>query len=164
MRAPLVIHTDHWFNAPPDFSIERLRGQMVLLHTFQLLCPGCVAHAIPQIRRVESLGLPGLAVVGLHTVFEHHEAMGPAVLAAFLHEYRITHPVGVDAHSPGSPVPRTMASLRLRGTPSVLLLDGNGREIRRWFGAVDDLVLGEALGRAATHAPACGPEACPVDG
>lgn len=52
----------------------------MLLHTFQMLCPGCVAYGIPQAGRVHE-ALPDVAVVGLHTVFEHHEAMHPPALA-----------------------------------------------------------------------------------
>ena len=164
MPDPVTIHAERWFNAPAGFALDRLRGRIVLLHTFQLLCPGCVLHAIPQIARIEALGLPALAVVGLHTVFEHHDAMGPTVLAAFLHEYRIRHPVAVDAPGDGSPVPRTMAALGLRGTPSLLLLDRRGVEQRRWFGAVDDLDLGLAIGRAEALADGCAGPACRVDG
>ncbi|MFM2092682.1 MAG: hypothetical protein RLZZ127_3171 [Planctomycetota bacterium] len=164
MPEHVTLHAERWFNAPAGFTLDRLRGRAVLLHTFQLLCPGCVLHAIPQIARVEALGLPGIAIVGLHTVFEHHEAMTPTVLAAFLHEYRIHHPVAVDAPGEGSPVPRTMAALGLRGTPSLLLLDHRGVEVRRWFGAVDDLDLGRALGRAEALAGACDGPACRMDG
>src|SRR3546814_9939748 len=49
------------------------------------------------------------SVLGLHSVFEHREAQSPTSLEAFLHEYRIAFPVGVDA--PGEPggLPITMA-------------------------------------------------------
>ncbi len=143
---PLTLDVSRWFHAPAGFSLADLRGRPVLLHTFQLLCPGCVQHAIPQIRRIEALG-DEVAVVGLHTVFEHHDAMTPTVLEAFLHENHLHHPVGVDASVPGQRIPSTMARLRLQGTPSLLLLDREGRERRRWFGAVSDLEIGWELGR-----------------
>ena len=38
-----------------------------------------------------------VAVVGLHTMFEHHEAMNANALAAFLKEYRVDYPVAIDA-------------------------------------------------------------------
>ncbi|MDH4283202.1 MAG: hypothetical protein OEV36_11160 [Myxococcales bacterium] len=66
---------ERWFNAPDDFSLDRLRGRVVALHAFQMLCPGCVAHGIPQAQRIAaSFASEDVAVVGLHTVFEHHEA------------------------------------------------------------------------------------------
>ena len=42
-----------WFNTPAPLTLAGLRGRPVLLHTFQLLCPGCVAESIPQVQRIE---------------------------------------------------------------------------------------------------------------
>lgn len=142
----LTLDVSRWINAPAEFSLADLRGRPVLLHTFQLLCPGCVLHSIPQVQRIAALG-DAVALVGLHTVFEHHAAMTPTVLEAFLHEYRLDHPVGVDAAIPGVPIPSTMARLRLRGTPTLMLLDQHGRERHRWFGAVADIEVGWRLGQ-----------------
>jgi hypothetical protein len=36
-----------WFNTPTPLSLEGLRRRVVFLHTFQMLCPGCVSLAIP---------------------------------------------------------------------------------------------------------------------
>lgn len=123
-------------------------GRVVLLHAFQMLCPACVAHGVPQAERAhrECAGL-GVAVIGLHTVFEHHAAMTPVALEAFLHEYRVTHPVGVDAAVAGSPVPATMQRYGMRGTPTLILIDRAGRLRLHEFGPVDDLKLGLTLGR-----------------
>ncbi|MBS1265175.1 MAG: hypothetical protein MAG471_01007 [Acidimicrobiaceae bacterium] len=139
--------TTAWLNTPDPLSLDRLRGQVVLLHAFQMLCPGCVASGIPQAQRVAKLfaGAP-LAVVGLHTVFEHHEAMQLPSLRAFLHEYRVTFPVGVDAPGPeGSPMPQTMAAYNMRGTPTTLLFDAQGNLRKHAFGAHDDLLLGAEI-------------------
>lgn len=146
MRESVNITAERWFNAEQDFSLKKLRGQVVALHTFQLLCPGCVQQSLPQMARLESMSLAGLAIVGLHTVFEHHAAMGPEILAAFLHENRIAYPVAVDAHVAGQAQPLTMAALGLRGTPSLLLLDRQLRERYRHFGVMDDLALGTVAG------------------
>jgi hypothetical protein len=37
-----------WFNQPEPLSLAKLRGRVVLLYAFQMLCPGCVAHGTPQ--------------------------------------------------------------------------------------------------------------------
>ncbi len=140
--------TTRWFNTPEPVTLAGLRGRVVLLHAFQMLCPGCVARGLPQAQRVAELfaGAP-LAVVGLHTVFEHHEAMGPEALRAFLHEYRIRFPVGVDAPGPqGDPIPRTMRAYAMQGTPTTVLIDARGRLRRQVFGVHDDLLLGAELG------------------
>ena len=138
-----------WFNTPAPIRVADLRGQVVLVHAFQMLCPGCVIHALPQARRVHELyGTRGVAVIGLHTVFEHHDAMPPHALQAFLHEYGLRFPVGVDRPSPnGQPLPRTMLRLGLQGTPTTLVLDRHGRLRVQHFGQVEDLPLGVVLGQ-----------------
>ena len=119
--------TSQWFNSPP-LTLADLRGRIVVLGTFQMLCPGCVANGLPQLQRVEqTFAREDVAVVALHTVFEHHAAMMPVALEAFLHEYRIGFPVGFDAHDDPAGMPITMQRYNLRGTPSLVLIDRQGR-------------------------------------
>ena len=140
--------TREWFNNDGSLQLAELRGRVVVLHAFQMLCPACIHHGLPQAQRVHaSFAQQDVAVVGLHTVFEHHAAMTVVSLQAFLHEYRIRFPVGVDA--PGAdaddPLPVTMRAYGLRGTPSLLLIDRNGDLRRHAFGTEDDLTLGAAI-------------------
>lgn len=136
-----------WLNTPAPLTLASLRGRVVLLHTFQMLCPGCVSHGLPQAERVwRTFPSDRVAVVGLHTVFEHHDAMSAAALRAFVHEYGWSFPIGVDEPGNGGAVPRTMALYGLRGTPTHLLLDSRGRVALHHFGALDDLILGAAIG------------------
>jgi hypothetical protein len=44
-----------WFNTSTPLSLTALRGRVVLLHAFQMLCPGCVAHGTPQAERAHRL-------------------------------------------------------------------------------------------------------------
>lgn len=99
-----------WLNTHVPIDLPTLRGRVVVAGAFQMLCPGCVEHSIPQLKRVDALfESRDVAVVGLHTVFEHHAGMGQMSLAAFLHEYRVTFPVGIDqAGEQGDPIPKTM--------------------------------------------------------
>lgn len=140
--------TTAWLNTDEPLDLGQLRGRVVVLHAFQMLCPGCVSHGIPQAQRVAELfARAPLTVVGLHTVFEHHEAMGVESLRAFVHEYRIRFPVGVDAPGPdGDPLPRTMRAYDMQGTPTIVLIDAQGRRRRQVFGAHDDLLLGAEIG------------------
>ncbi len=139
-------HVSRWFNSPP-LTLDDLRGRVVVAHAFQMLCPGCAALALPQMQRVhKAFPAERLAVIGLHTVFEHHAVQGPLALEAFLHEYRYTFPVGVDACTDGDPLPQTMRAYAMQGTPTLLLIDAQGRLREQHFGAVDDLALGAALG------------------
>jgi len=101
---------------------------------------------LPQAQRVRQVfAREDVEVIGLHTVFEHHAAMTPVALEAFLHEYRIGFPVGVDAASETGPIPRTMAAYGMRGTPTLLLIDRAGRLRQHHFGQVEDLVLGAQI-------------------
>ncbi|MBI3368997.1 MAG: redoxin domain-containing protein [Burkholderiales bacterium] len=176
------LQVSQWMNSPQPVTLESLRGRVVVLHTFQMLCPGCVSHGLPQALRVHRL-FPEerVAVIGLHTVFEHHDVMGPQALRVFLKEYRITFPVGIDRAEPGSPVPLTMQAYGLRGTPSVVVFDQQGHVRLSHFGQIDDLQLGAVIGPllaeslshaadgAAASAPddtgssACAGDACTVD-
>lgn len=139
--------TTEWLNTPEPLSLERLRGSVVLLHAFQMLCPGCVSRGIPQAQRVaEAFAGAPLVVVGLHTVFEHHDGMKVESLRAFLHEYRVRFPVGIDAPDPsGDAIPRTMRAYGMRGTPTTVLIDARGRLRRQVFGVHEDLLLGAEL-------------------
>lgn len=138
-----------WLNTPAPIDLEAQRGRVVIACAFQMLCPGCVAQALPQMKAVRDLFEPSdVQVVGLHTVFEHHEAMTVTALRAFIHEYRITFPVGVDAPDPsGGPIPQTMQAYRMRGTPTVLMIDRAGRLQRQIFGHVPDIQLGAEIMR-----------------
>lgn len=155
-------HASEWLNTDAPLGLASLRGKVVVLHAFQMLCPGCVAHAIPQARRAAALfaGAP-VAVVGLHTVFEHHAVMGPDALRAFVHEYRLTFPIGIDAPgADGDPMPRTMRAYAMEGTPTTVLIDAHGYLRRQVFGNYDDLVLGADIGSLlAAATPGDGPEA-----
>jgi hypothetical protein len=107
-----------------------------------------VTHGIPQAQRVANQFADSpVTVVGLHTVFEHHDVMGPDALEVFLHEYRVRFPVAVDHPGPaGEQLPLTMRAYGMRGTPTVVLIDAVGRVRQQVFGAYDDLQLGRDLG------------------
>jgi hypothetical protein len=133
----------------PPSPLRSLRGRVVLVEAFQMLCAGCVHHALPQAQRVQRF-FPDVAVVGLHTVFEHHAVTGPAALQAFVSEFRIRFPVGIDRND-GGYLPVTMRAYDLQGTPSILLVDRIGRLRFSHFGQIDDLALGALLGRLLTE-------------
>ena len=128
-------------------DLDELRGKVVLVEAFQMLCPGCVSHGIPQAQRIHRTFNPDqAAVIGLHTVFEHHDVMGPDALAAFVSEYGIDFPVAID-RSDGQRLPVTMRRYQLQGTPSMILADRTGRIRRIEFGQVQDLAVGAWIGQ-----------------
>lgn len=136
-----------WLNTPEPIDLEAQRGRVMVACAFQMLCPGCVSRAIPQLKATHELFAPqGVLVVGLHTVFEHHEAMTPTSLRAFLLENQVRFPVGVDMPAyDGGPIPQTMQTYQMQGTPTVLLIDHNGRLRRQIFGHIPDLQLGAEI-------------------
>jgi len=135
-----------WLNTNTPLSLAQCRGKVVMTVAFQMLCPGCVEISLPQAKQVNAAFSPNdVQVIGLHTVFEHHEAMQEVSLRAFLHEYRIGFPVGIDAPSDDRSMPRTMQRYQMRGTPTLLLIDRQGRLRKQQFGHTPDLLLGAEI-------------------
>lgn len=170
LRPAPAFEVVQWLNAKAPVTLDALKGKVVLAVAFQMLCPGCVSQGLPQAGRVRAaFSKDDVEVVGLHTVFEHHEAQGSReALAAFLHEYRIGFPVGIDAQSPGGGVPLTMRAYNMQGTPTTILIDREGRLRLQKFGHLDDLILGASiatlLGEAPTAHPSADGAACDDEG
>ena len=138
-----ALAVSQWFNSPQPITLDGLRGKVVLIHVFQMLCPGCVMQAGPQATRIWQHYRQGphhgqVAVIGLHSVFEHHDVMTPAALAVYLYEFRVPFPVGVDHAGADRPIPQTMRTYRMQGTPTTLLIDANGRLRKNHFGVESD--------------------------
>jgi peroxiredoxin len=150
MTAPLAPawQTTHWFNNAAPLGLADLKGKVILLHAFQMLCPACVRQAVPQAQRIfQQVNPADVAVIGLHTVFENHAVMTVEALAVFIRENRLTFPIGVDTPDGQDGMPLTMRAYQMQGTPSLLLFDRNGRLRLHHFGHVDDLALGIVLGQ-----------------
>lgn len=144
IKAP-DLQVSQWFNTDTAISLPSLLGKVVVLEAFQMLCPGCVNHGLPQAQSIHtSFSQDSIAVIGLHTVFEHHAAMTPVSLEAFLHEYRISFPVAVDQAS-GQGIPKTMQAYQMRGTPSLVLIDAQGHLRASHFGQISDLRIGAEI-------------------
>ncbi|ALC05349.1 hypothetical protein CDES_04520 [Corynebacterium deserti GIMN1.010] len=146
-EAPLLdLDVSQWVNHT-GVTMEDLRGKVVIVEVFQMLCPGCVNHSIPQAKKLHRmLDEHHVQIIGLHSVFEHHEVMTPEALKVFIKEFGITFPVAIDTPREGLPVPTTMRKYNLEGTPSVILADRKGRIRQVQFGQVDDFALGLVVG------------------
>lgn len=91
------LQVSQWFNTDCALHLASLRGKIVVLNAFQILCQGCVHHSVPQMQRVFDLFDPeDVAVIGLHTVFENHAQMAPAALADFITQHQLSVPIGDD--------------------------------------------------------------------
>ena len=149
-ETPPEIMTSRWFGADRPLSLASLKGKVVVVSFFQMLCPACISHSLPLTKKLfQRFHRDEVAVIALHSVFEHHEVMGPDALNIFVKEYAWPFPVGID--TPEDPVhpfagtPKTMAAYGLRGTPSILLFDRQGRLRRHYFGHADEIVLGAEI-------------------
>lgn len=141
------LEVSKWLNANSNDHLPS--GKVIAVHAFQMLCPGCVLHGIPQSKRLhQSFNEEHVSVIGLHTVFEHHEAMEEVSLKAFLHEFQVKFPVGIDA-SNGQSIPKTMQKFQLQGTPSWLIFDRKGNLKLHAFGQIEDITLGAEVAKIA---------------
>jgi hypothetical protein len=147
-ESPPELSVASWLNTDQPLTLKALRGKVVVLAAFQMLCGGSIRHALPQAARIaKSFQAGQVKVIGLHMVFERHDEMTAEKLVAFLAEQEITFPIAIDA--PGQrkthDTPKTMAAYEIQGTPTILLFDRQGRLRRHYLGQVDDLRLGAEI-------------------
>ncbi len=149
MRRAPEMNVQEWLNTDHPIRQADLAGRVVVLYAFQMLCPGCVHHATPQIEKIQKkfADSDDVRVIGLHAVFEHHEVMTPEALRVYVHENRLSFPIGIDARDAGERIPKTMAAYDMQGTPTIILIDKNGFVRARIFGLADELDLGVAIGK-----------------
>ncbi|MBK1970304.1 MULTISPECIES: peroxiredoxin family protein [Brevundimonas] len=153
------IEAAEWLNAPEPVRLTDLAGKVVCIVFLQRLCPGCSHYALPQARRVAETFTSGeVVVLGVHSVFEHHEQQSDrAGLARWLADNGCRFPVAVDAPSETTTAPRTMTAYNLQGTPSLVLVDRQGRMRTRRFGPVSDMQVGaEIMALLLERQPASG--------
>jgi hypothetical protein len=159
-ESPPELQISRWIGVETPITLASLKGKVVVAVAFQMLCPGCIEHGLPQAKKLRERFQPSqVAVIGLHTVFEHHDVMTPAALHVFMEEFRWPFPVGIDEAADAGDVngiPKTMAAYEMRGTPTILLFDRAGRLRRHYFGRPDDVQLAceiTALGLESDAAP-----------
>jgi peroxiredoxin len=142
------LDTVAWLNSAQPLTLAGLRGKVVVIHAFQMLCPGCVAHGIPQASAIDELyRQQDVQVIGLHTVFEHHDVMTQDALSAFVHEYNIQFPIAIDRPADIGPIPHTMANYQMQGTPTLIILDKKGYIRLNHLGRISDMQVGNIIGR-----------------
>jgi AhpC/TSA family len=140
------IRAQAWLNTPTPLTLAGLRGRVVVMHAFQMLCPGCVSHGLPQTQRIaRTFAGTAVQVLGIHTVFEHHAVMGRPALEVFIHEYRLNFPIAIDMPDTHGAIPQTMQAYELNGTPSLVLIDRQGHLRLSHFGQIDDMEVGARI-------------------
>ncbi len=145
---PPEIIASAWLNVEKPMSLKALRGKVVVMAAFQMLCKGSNNHALPQMTRLSrSFQRDEVEIIGLHMVFEKHDEMTPKKLAEFATEHDLDFPIAIDkaGKHPLEDLPLTMAAYEIQGTPTILLFDRQGRLRRHYLGQVDDLRLGAEI-------------------
>ena len=46
LDAAIDLDVVQWFNTAQPIALSQLRGRIVVLHAFQMLCPGCVQSSL----------------------------------------------------------------------------------------------------------------------
>ncbi len=160
-RPPLFM--SQWLNTDLEPRLADIGGKSVLPEAFRTLCPDCVYHGLTQARSVHgALSSHDLVVLGMHTVLEHHDAMTPSPLEAFLYAYGITFPGG--GRQTEQAVPETMAACRMRDIPSTTPIDRPGHPRRQYFGRISDLQLELHLAMLLAGSTACSENSGARDG
>jgi hypothetical protein len=143
-ESPPELIASQWFNSDP-MTLKSLKGKVVVLVAFQMLCPGSLRHSLPQAGRIaRAFSRDEVEVIGLHMVFENHKDMTPSLLEPFLKDEKIEFPIAVDAQD-ASGLPKTMEAYGMQGTPTLLIYDRQGRLRRHYLGSVDDVRLGAEI-------------------
>lgn len=140
------LNARHWLNTKAPITLERLRGRVVVLQAFQMTCPGCVLHALPQAARIQAAFDPNdVAVIGLHALFEHDDPVRTRALTSFLYEYGVDIPVAVDVASLDGRTPTVTDAYGFAGTPSMVLIDREGLLRAHVLGRPSDLLVGASI-------------------
>ena len=118
-------------------KLKDLKGKVVVITAFQQHCPGSIKHGLPQAARISgAFNDDEVAVIGLNTPFEHQDKQTAAALEAFIDEQELPFPIALDKTN-GKDLPKTMEAYEIRGTPTVLVFDRQGRLRRHYLGQVD---------------------------
>ena len=74
MQAPLTMQSRYpavpelavtrWFNTANSPTLAGLGGEVVVIEAFQMLCPGCVSHGLPQAKRIQQAFGDDVIVLG----------------------------------------------------------------------------------------------------
>ena len=102
-------------------SLQKLRGKVVLLDFFQIICPGC--HRVhPHILQMqEKYGKNGLQVIGIAVAFELQHIQKRKDIREFIERTEFNYPVGIDKN-----FTKTFRAYKARGTPYAAIIDQAG--------------------------------------
>jgi thiol-disulfide isomerase/thioredoxin len=113
-------------------SLRQLRGKVVLLEFFQIVCPPCEA-ARPEIEALQrKYRDQGLRVVAIAAAFQQLEDQTPELIEKWAESHSSDIPVGIDGalEAPSGELPELRATFDRYGadaTPYLVAIDRRGR-------------------------------------
>ena len=110
-------------------ALEALRGEAVLVNVWATWCPPCREEMPGLVELHERFREDGFRVVAA-SIDTRRAARD---VRAFVEKHGITFPVLLD------PEQRVTRAFRTLGVPESILLDREGRVVRRWVGEIDPL-------------------------
>jgi thiol-disulfide isomerase/thioredoxin len=120
-RAAPGLQVSDWIKGGPT-TLQKLKGKVVLLDFFQIICPGC-RRAHPHILEMQKkYGPQGLQVLGIAVAFEQQHVQTKRHIRDYVKETKFTFPVAIDKDFTA-----TFSAYGARGTPYVAILDRRGR-------------------------------------
>ncbi len=104
-------------------ALKDFRGRVVLLNFWATWCQPCKIE-MPSMQRVyDKYRAQGLVILALSV-----DAKGERVVKPFLDKYKFSFPVALDADM------KIMGKFKVRGLPTTLVLDAQGKELGRIIG------------------------------
>ncbi len=89
---PPEITASRWYNGDKT-TLKAMKGKVVVVAIFQILCPGSAKFGLPQAMRLRhAFNDDEVAVIGLHMAFEHFDKQSPDKVEAFLKRTASTFP------------------------------------------------------------------------
>lgn len=129
-RAP-SLRIQEWLQGSPT-SLEDLRGRVVLLEFFQIVCPPCEAVR-PEIEALQArYQEQGLQVLGLAVAFQDLENQTPEKIRGYVEDHPFPYPIGLDEalEAPRGELPELRTTFDIYGadaSPYVFVIDRKGR-------------------------------------
>ncbi len=123
--------------AGQSLSLGQLRGQVVLVNFFGSWCPPCRKEVPELIDLHKKLGPQGLVIVGL--------ALERDATLAALKKY--VADMGITYHVVAAGQAEVNAFGGVRGVPTTIIIDRQGKIAKRFVGYVEQSVIKQAVGQ-----------------
>ena len=120
-RLAPALAVQEWARGEPT-TLDALKGKVVLLDLFQIICPGCHAAHPHIVRLQKEYEDEGFEVLGMAVAFEYEWAQTPLLIRGYVDALAFPYPVAIDEG-----LIETFRRYRAQGTPYTALIDRNGR-------------------------------------